>query len=66
MIDTAYVLMFNNRFFRKFGKSKRVQTAWSLAGAELFLSTDDAFDVQIKLEALGKKNFLVKTVRLDV
>lgn len=64
MFNKAYVLMFNDRFFCKFGKSKRVQTAWSLAGAELFLTTDAAFDVQIKLEDLGK-NFLVKTVYLE-
>lgn len=50
------------RYFVRFGKGGRVQTAWSLAGAKLFLACtrEDLDLVTSKLEAKNKKFSLVK------
>jgi len=50
------------RYFVRFGKGGRVQTAWSLAGAKLFLAcTTDNLDLVVsKLEAKSKTFSLVK------
>lgn len=34
---SAEAIKIGNRWFFRFGKGKRLQTAWSLAGAKLFL-----------------------------
>ncbi len=43
------------RFFHAFGKSGCVQTAWSLAGAKLFIKHDNERINQVT-ERLAKKN----------
>jgi hypothetical protein len=38
--DKAIAIRVGNRYFLKFGKEGRIQTAWSLAGATLFQESD--------------------------
>lgn len=40
--DRAYALRVGDRFFCGFGRRGRLQTAWSLAGAKLFLQKEEA------------------------
>lgn len=57
---TAHVIALGNRFFVKFDKAGRVQTAWSLAGATLFGGWRDELTVVFdKLQASGKKPVLL-------
>ncbi|HAT8534119.1 TPA: hypothetical protein I7206_15205 [Vibrio vulnificus] len=56
LIDTKH----GQRFFHAFGKSGCVQTAWSLAGAKLFLN-DDNERIEKATQRLEKKN---KTFKL--
>ncbi|MGY5830615.1 hypothetical protein ACXHQJ_11105 [Vibrio vulnificus] len=52
LIDTKH----GQRFFCRFGKSGCVQTAWSLAGAELFLKDDERIEKTTqRLESNNKK-----------
>lgn len=65
----AIALALGDRYFVRFGKGGRVQTAWSLAGATLFLAEDlqgglpcDKLQAAMdRLQATGKA---VKKVRV--
>lgn len=50
MVQTAQGL----RFFSEFGKKNRVQTAWCLSGAKLFLIEDELLLIVRKLKSLNK------------
>lgn len=52
-VKQAHVIKISGRYFSKFGKKGQVQTAWSLAGAEVFLSS--LAPVLKKLDEKGKK-----------
>ncbi|ELC0724470.1 hypothetical protein RII71_002399 [Vibrio parahaemolyticus] len=52
-VKQAHVIKISGRYFSKFGKKGQVQTAWSLAGAEVFLSS--LLPVLKKLDEKGKK-----------
>jgi hypothetical protein len=49
----ALVIKIDDRYFSKFGKKGQVQTAWSLAGAEVFMNS--LTPVLNKLDEKGKK-----------
>jgi hypothetical protein len=50
----AVCIMFNDRYFCKFGKKGQVQSAWSLAGATLFSEEDFRLDdICAKMETKG-------------
>ncbi|MDK9761641.1 hypothetical protein KI743_06485 [Vibrio sp. D420a] len=49
----ALVIKIDGRYFSKFGKKGQTQTAWSLAGAEVFLNS--LTPVLHKLDEKGKK-----------
>lgn len=53
----AVAIKIGDRFFCGFGKKQRVQTAWSLAGANLYLSVydDKVKDILTTLEQKKKK-----------
>ncbi len=53
----AVAIKIGDRFFYGFGKKQRVQTAWSLAGASLYLSVydDKVKDILATLEQKKKK-----------
>ena len=55
----ASAIMIGSRYFYCFGKSGRVMTAWSLAGAKLFLFQGDRDEVVEKLIAKKKKHNIV-------
>jgi len=57
----ALVICIGNRYFSHFGKHKSVQTAWSLAGAKLFLTDLAVGDVTLRLD-WKKKKYEVKRV----
>jgi len=57
----AQAIMIGDRYFCKFGKGGRVMTAWSLAGADLFLHQDRIEAVTTKLDS-KKKNYNVVSV----
>lgn len=57
-VKQGQVIMIDGRYFSNFGKKGQVLTAWSLAGAEVFLG--DMAPVLKKLDEKGKKY----TVRL--
>lgn len=59
----AYAIRINGRFFYEISRTNRVMTAWSLAGARLFLHHGDIDTVCAKLEKRGKQ-FEVVTVEL--
>lgn len=61
-ITQACVIIIDGRYFSKFGKKGQVQTAWSLAGAELFLNSLEP--VLKKLDEKGKK-YRVELVELN-
>lgn len=42
--DRAFAIKIGERYFVRHGKKGRVLTAWSLAGAHLFLPCTDEFD----------------------
>lgn len=54
-VTEACVIRIGDRYFCRFGKQKRVGTAWSLAGATLFLCDDRIDSVMDALIAKGKK-----------
>ena len=56
--DIAIAIKIDERFFYGFGKSGRVITAWSLAGAKLFgyWHDEDICHIEKRLEAKGKKH----------
>lgn len=51
----AEVIQIGNRYFCGFGKKRQVMTAWSLAGAELFLPDGRINETFEKLKSKGKK-----------
>ncbi len=53
----AVAIKVGERYFCGFGEKKQVLTAWSLAGAQLFMSShqDDAKAVMKKLDEKKKK-----------
>lgn len=59
----ALVILIGNRFFYKFGKNKKVQTSWCLAGAELFMS-NQIKDVTDILDS-KKKKYTIQYVSLS-
>ncbi|MFA0438622.1 hypothetical protein AB4560_01615 [Vibrio sp. 10N.222.51.C12] len=62
----AKAIVLGDRFFCGFGKGGRVKTAWSLAGAKLFLleGADDKLEtVTTKLTSKGTK-FEVQSIQL--
>jgi hypothetical protein len=62
---TALVIKIKGRYFCGFGKAGQLQTAWSLAGAKLFLAGHYALpDVEKKLakKGLGGK-YIISTVK---
>lgn len=40
--NSAFVILINDRFFYQFGKNKRIQTAWCLAGSKLYSCKNEA------------------------
>jgi len=46
-----------NRYFNKFGKKKRITTAWSLAGAEMFLEGHHKLNSVVESLTTQGKNF---------
>lgn len=54
-VTEACVIRIGDRYFCRFGKQKRLATAWSLAGAKLFLGDDRIDAVMDALIAKGKK-----------
>lgn len=52
---TAVVIEVGDRFFRGLGKKGQIQTAWSLAGAKLFLKRekDEIARAEAKLRSKG-------------
>jgi hypothetical protein len=63
----ARVIMVGDRFFSDY-KNKRVLTAWSLAGAKLFLDGGGGRSIEYYEEALKKKGHKTerKLVRLVI
>jgi hypothetical protein len=61
--NCALVICIGDRFFRKFGKNKKIQTAWCLAGAELFMSNqiDDVINI---LDSKNKK-YIIRYVTIS-
>ncbi|NAW64533.1 hypothetical protein [Photobacterium halotolerans] len=53
--NEVLVIRIGNRFFCGFGKAGRVLTAWSLAGAKLFVHPIDTESVMVTLIDKGKK-----------
>ncbi|MFD2138819.1 hypothetical protein [Ancylobacter oerskovii] len=54
-LATAYVIKIGSRYFCRFGKGRRVMTAWSLAGATTFLPRSEYVEkILQKLVAAGK------------
>lgn len=51
--NEAYVVKIGKRYFCRFGKNWRIQTAWCLAGAKLFLYDVDAQNVMSYLTLKG-------------
>jgi hypothetical protein len=55
----AIVIRVNGtRFYADISKSKRLQTAWSIAGARLFgeWDTDEVLKIEIEIAKRGKKS----------
>ncbi|MEZ8409554.1 hypothetical protein AB6C88_17240 [Vibrio splendidus] len=61
----AVVIKLGDRFFSGFGKQQRVLTAWSLAGARLFLSVHDD-RVKDTLEKLDEKKKKYEVIFVEV
>ena len=52
--DNAIVLMIGERYFVKFNAAGAIQTAWSLAGAEMF-GCDEKRRLQVEKKLLKKE-----------
>ena len=69
MISEAYAIKVQTRsgirFFCGFGKNKSIRTAWTLAGAELFLSPESALAVLRHIK-MKKECVVVMVAALDV
>ena len=60
--DKGYVLMIGNRFFTGFGKAGRIKTAWSLAGATIFLNEEHYLPALDKLMIFARNPVVVSVV----
>lgn len=60
---SAYVIRIRNRYFCGFDKAKRVNTAWSLAGAQMFL-VNLRFPQDSKLIQAEEK-LIAKNIKFD-
>lgn len=62
--NTAVCIKINKRYFNKFGKN-RVQTAWCLAGAKLFIPESDTLTKTINRLITSKKTFSEITIEIE-
>lgn len=63
-LTSARAIRLGDRYFYKFGAGGRVQTAWSLAGAKLFMHGDPRFDAAV--EKIRKRGREATTVDVTV
>lgn len=64
-VTEAIAIKIGNRYFCGFGKIGQVQTAWSLAGAKLFMPTGKE-RIQIVTDKLNAKKKAFEMVNISV
>lgn len=55
-----FAIKINDRFFWKFGKNNRIQTAWSMAGAKTYLHSGEANDDIEKIRVKYKAAIVIR------